>query len=130
MGVEELDKEGHTYGEQLPELRGGLKLHGGVVGEDGLHHRRQAIELHRQTPRKSNPCRQIEYHPVTQTLTQGVDQIGARKSEPGRQGGRAAPNLLAERGGVAFTATSDTGCDGEGEEATGSSAAIPLAVRI
>jgi len=31
---------------------------------------------------------------------------------------------------VAFTATSGTGCDGEGEEATGSSAATPLAVRI
>ena len=55
--VEELDKERQSYGEQLPEVRGCLKLHGGVVGEDGLHHRRQAIELHNQTTRKSDPCR-------------------------------------------------------------------------
>jgi len=54
--VEELDKERHSYGEQLPEVRGCLKLHGGVVGEDGLHRRWQAIELHNQTTRKSDPC--------------------------------------------------------------------------
>ena len=41
-------------------------------------------------------------------------------------------NLLLERGrgGVAFSATSGTRCDGEEEEASGSSAASPLAVRI
>jgi hypothetical protein len=37
---------------------------------------------------------------------------------------------MLQRGGVAFTTTSGTGFDGEGEEATGSSAAIPLAVWI
>ena len=55
--VQELDKERQSYGDQLPEVCGCLKLHSGLVGEDGLHHRRQAIELHNQTTRKLDPCR-------------------------------------------------------------------------
>jgi len=55
--VEELDKERQSYGEQLPEGRGCLKLHCGVIGEDDLHHHQQAIELHNQTTRKSDPYR-------------------------------------------------------------------------
>lgn len=34
-----------AYGEQLPKLCGGLKLHSEVVGEDDLYHRWQAIKL-------------------------------------------------------------------------------------
>ena len=55
--VEELYKERQSYGEQLPEVCGCLKLHGGVVGEDSLHHHWLAIELHNQMIRKSDPCR-------------------------------------------------------------------------
>jgi hypothetical protein len=119
VGVEVLDKDGHNYGEQLPGLRGDLKLHGGVVREDGLHHRQQAIELHKQI--RSVPSDQIPLrHPNPNTG--GGSDWGQK--ERARKGGQ---NLLLERGGVAFTTTSATGCDGEEEEASGSSAASPLA---
>jgi hypothetical protein len=63
---------------------------------DGLHHRRQAIELHKPTTRKSDPNpadRVPPRHPYPNA------ESGSDRGQEER--GRGAPHLLLERGGVA-----------------------------